>query len=382
MFSSKSLITLGLASLPLAFATIHNVQVGADGLAFTPEAISAEIGDQVVFTFMNKNHSVTQSSFDSPCSAKEGGENSGFMPVPANQTDNLPIHTISIYDTNPLWIFCAQTAPVDHCGQGMIFAVNCPGDDSPNSFSNFKKAALAFGASLNASATPSSTPDASSGGYGGGYGSSGSTDASVTDSSATPAATDSSSSSSTPSADSSNSASSSNSSNIVKVIVGDASGDLTFNPSNISAPIGTTIQFEFHQKNHSVVQSTFPAPCSPMAGGFKSDFFGVDPTATTFQTWSITVNDSNPIWAYCRQTQPKSHCGAGMVFSVNANEASDKSFTAFKNAAEAQNGTTNGTTSDTSGATGGNGNGALSGHANGMGMGVVVAAVAVLASLL
>lgn len=366
MFFSKSLVTLALAALPLAFATIHDIQVGADGLSFTPEAISAEVGDQVVFHFVSKNHSATQSSFDSPCGPKDGGFNSGFMPVPANQTDNLPIHTISVYDTNPIWVFCAQNTPVNHCGQGMVFAINCGADGQPNSFTNFKQSALNFGASLSASAAPSSTPDASSSGYGSSYGGG----ASVSVDTSAPAPTESASTSST--------SSSTDASQPIKVIVGDASGALTFNPSNVTAAVGQTITFEFHQKNHSVVQSTFATPCSPMANGFKSDFFAVDPTATEFQSWSITVNDTTPIWAYCRQTNPKSHCGAGMVFSVNAN--TNKSFSAFQSNAEAQNGTSSNSTgaSGTTGAT--SGNGALPSHVSGMG--IVVAAVAMLASLL
>lgn len=46
----------------------------------------------------------------------------------------------------------------------MVFAVNCGLDGAPNSFTNFKKSALAVGASL-AAAAPSST---AGGGYGGG----------------------------------------------------------------------------------------------------------------------------------------------------------------------------------------------------------------------
>ena len=38
----------------------------------------------------------------------------------------------------------------------MVFAVNCPADGSPNSFSNFKNAALAIGAQLKAEAASSS----------------------------------------------------------------------------------------------------------------------------------------------------------------------------------------------------------------------------------
>lgn len=55
---------------------------------------------------------------------------------------------------------------------GMVFAVNCGYDDQPNSFGNFKKAALAHGAELAAAATTATTAVTSSatGGYGSGYG--------------------------------------------------------------------------------------------------------------------------------------------------------------------------------------------------------------------
>lgn len=48
----------------------------------------------------------------------------------------------------------------------MVFAVNCGLDGAPNSFSNFKKAALAVGASLSAAAASSTPwPTAAYGGY-------------------------------------------------------------------------------------------------------------------------------------------------------------------------------------------------------------------------
>lgn len=95
MFASLS---LGLALLPLAFGAVHDVQVGQSGqLLFQPEAIVsyslrssarftisntfyqfAAPGDQVVFHFHPKNHTVTQSSFADPCGRKEGGFTSGL----------------------------------------------------------------------------------------------------------------------------------------------------------------------------------------------------------------------------------------------------------------------------------------------------------------
>jgi len=57
------------------------------------------------------------------------------------------------------------------------------------------------------------------------------------------------------------------------------------------------------------------------------------------QLFNITVNDTAPIWVYCKQTNPSSHCGAGMVFSVNAVEGGSNSFEAFKANAIRLNGT-------------------------------------------
>lgn len=45
-----------------------------------------------------------------------------------------------------------------------------------------------------------------------------------------------------------------------RVIVG-GSGGLIYNPSNITAQVGDTVTFEFHDKNHTATQSTFADPC-------------------------------------------------------------------------------------------------------------------------
>lgn len=49
-----------------------------------------------------------------------------------------------------------------------------------------------------------------------------------------------------------------------KVVVG-GPGLLTYSPSNITAQIGDTITFEFHQKNHTVTASSFDAPCRALS---------------------------------------------------------------------------------------------------------------------
>lgn len=67
--------------------------------------------------------------------------------------------------------------------------------------------------------------------------------------------------------------------------------------------------------------------------------------ATTFPTFTVQVNDTNPIWAYCRQT---GHCGQGMVFAANAIESGPNNFEAFVERAKEINGTTSGSNSTSS----------------------------------
>jgi plastocyanin len=341
-----------LALLPSVFAVVHDVQVGANGmLQYTPEAIAAQPGDQVVFHFNPKNHTVTQSSFASPCGPKAGGIASGFMPVAANQT-TLPTYTITINDTQPVWVYCSQAAntPASHCGKGMVFAVNCGLDGSPNSFTNFKKAALAIGASLSAAASSSTSwTTAAYGGY------------------TIPPAPEVTPVTQVVSVSNSVWTTTYNSypgspaptpaalaGQVHKVIVGGSAG-LVFDPSHITALPRDVVVFEFHQKNHTVTQSSFADPCrkSNVNGtiGFDSDFMPVSANATEFPTWNLTVVDTAPIWAYCRQQTPSSHCGAGMVFAINSVDTSDRNFTAFQNVAEALNGTGTSTGSNTPSAT-------------------------------
>lgn len=99
---------------------------------------------------------------------------------------------------------------------------------------------------------------------------------------------------------------------------------------------------EFAAKNHTATQSSFANPCLAGLGagvaGFDSGFQPVANGSLTFPTFNITVKDTNPIWAYCRQKVPISHCAAGMVFSANA-PAVGNTFDQFKANAIKSNGT-------------------------------------------
>lgn len=122
----------------VAPAATHTVIVGgAGGLVYTPDQVSAAVGDMVVFTFMNANHTVTQSPFDTPCKKLEGGLDSGFMANPNNTIVPAPQMAMQVTTDKPLWFYCRQKA---HCGKGMVFSIN---PTAGKTQANFKELAIA-----------------------------------------------------------------------------------------------------------------------------------------------------------------------------------------------------------------------------------------------
>lgn len=108
------------------------------------------------------------------------------------------------------------------------------------------------------------------------------------------------------------------------VQVGGSNGSLTFSPNDIKAEMGSFVQFQFNPKNHSVVQSTFDAPCMPMSismpnASANAFFSGFMPAAAAGNgsklTYTIQITDTKPLWFYCSQGK---HCQAGMVGAINA----------------------------------------------------------------
>lgn len=76
-YGSSSGSSYGSAPAP---STIR-IDVGKNGLRFTPEKVVAPIGTKLEFHYFPKKHSVTQSSFDKPCVPVDSAINSGFVPV-------------------------------------------------------------------------------------------------------------------------------------------------------------------------------------------------------------------------------------------------------------------------------------------------------------
>ncbi|OCL09937.1 Cupredoxin [Glonium stellatum] len=125
---------------------IHTVSVGQDGFVFTPNTTVASVGQQVEFQFFPPNHTVTQSSFENPCQPLSSTSFfSGFMVTqdsPGPQT-----FTVNITDTNPIWFYCAQNIPGDHCAIGMVGVINPP-TSGPNTLEAFAAAAKKTNSSI------------------------------------------------------------------------------------------------------------------------------------------------------------------------------------------------------------------------------------------
>ncbi|EEH50534.1 uncharacterized protein PADG_06613 [Paracoccidioides brasiliensis Pb18] len=120
------------------------------------------------------------------------------------------------------------------------------------------------------------------------------------------------------------------------VQVGNAEGTQRFYPDSLKVEPGSMVQFQFHPKNHSVSQSTWEQPCSPIGASngshpaIRSGFLPVLPDAAQMPVFTVMVHDSNPIWLFCGQTN---HCQNGMVMVINPPEGADKGIEAFRSAA-------------------------------------------------
>jgi plastocyanin len=108
----------------------------------------------------------------------------------------------------------------------------------------------------------------------------------------------------------------------------------TFNPSNITAAVGTLVTFYIPNNGltHSVTQSSFANPCTYLAASGNSSA-GFDSGLQAGMQFTINITDNTiPIYFHCKQV---THCGLGMVGSINAPATGNNSFSSFQAAAVA-----------------------------------------------
>jgi len=125
------------------------VKVGGTAKIYTPNQVNANVGDTILFDFLQVNHTVSQSTLASPCKFMAGGSDSGFRPNPQG-IEMTQTFTFAVNDTKPKWFYCKQTG---HCAAGMVFAINPAGK-----FDQFLAAAKATGNGTNSTTTAPGAP--------------------------------------------------------------------------------------------------------------------------------------------------------------------------------------------------------------------------------
>jgi len=122
------LAALGASAFPVVTTPlVHVVDVGKDGLTYTPSSITANPGDFVEMRFYAQNHTLVQSAFKTPCTPLADGIFAGFHPstITKNSKGLVVFETVTfpVVTSSPLWFYCAQD---HHCQAGMTFAINPP----------------------------------------------------------------------------------------------------------------------------------------------------------------------------------------------------------------------------------------------------------------
>lgn len=102
-----------------------------------------------------------------------------------------------------------------------------------------------------------------------------------------------------------------------------AQGGHTFEPEVTQAEVGDYVEFQFYPTNHSIVRAAYKYPCIPFElvetdkVGFFSGFHPVDAILDNPPTWTVRINDTDPIFFYC--SAPGSCINYGMVGVINPN---------------------------------------------------------------
>jgi len=63
-----------LALAGTALAASHRIDVGKSGLSFTPDSVTASIGDTLEFYFVGGTHDAVSGDYSAPCTPNASGE--------------------------------------------------------------------------------------------------------------------------------------------------------------------------------------------------------------------------------------------------------------------------------------------------------------------
>jgi len=113
-----------------AASNTQTVVAGLGGesiLTFSPSTIMAAPGTFVEFQFMPLNHSVAQSTFETPCSPANSSTFFAGFQFFTSTSAATNVFTVAINNTDPIWFFCPQTTDgIHHCTSGMVGVINPP----------------------------------------------------------------------------------------------------------------------------------------------------------------------------------------------------------------------------------------------------------------
>ncbi|KAF2275227.1 uncharacterized protein EI97DRAFT_379653 [Westerdykella ornata] len=120
MYSKLTVSFLLSSLLSISNAAVHEIDVGEDGLRFSPERVdNVSQGDVLIFK-LYPEHTVIQSNFGSPCTPAEGGFYSG----PFSGTDNgKKVFVVNVTGEGPWYWYCGVDR---HCQNGMVGGRNLP----------------------------------------------------------------------------------------------------------------------------------------------------------------------------------------------------------------------------------------------------------------
>jgi len=127
-----ALATLTTASptkvVPGPDAPIETVIVGGGtSLRYNPPILRVAQGSRVHFDFLGKNHTLTESTFEKPCTKLAGTDiDTDFNNFNPDDIPNLHPFDFTFASSKPRYFYCKQAngTPKSHCGKGMVFAVN------------------------------------------------------------------------------------------------------------------------------------------------------------------------------------------------------------------------------------------------------------------
>jgi len=106
---------------------VHIVDVGQSGFTYSPNTITAAVGESIEFHFFAPLHSVAQGDFATPCTPSANGTGFFSGDITTSSGENANVFTVKINDTNPIWFYCVIPT---HCQSGMSGVINPPTDGS------------------------------------------------------------------------------------------------------------------------------------------------------------------------------------------------------------------------------------------------------------